>query len=168
MSENRRAWIKTAVGMMVLMEYRNGEDEDESTNETEPTIRLYLPQPGRKAVSYDLTALTEPELDAMEKFFALLFKKARPVVQQRDKVANDALERGDDSFARVYRDAPQFIVREGQVSSDGQGVYDRPEDAPGGHAPDSDSDSSVGGSGDGVASGEAQHCSSEDNGSEAN
>lgn len=160
MSEERYAWLKTAVGQMVIL-VQHGEGK-----ETGPTIRLHLPRPGGRPISYNLTALTKEELDEMRKFFELLFATAEPVVISRDRMAQDALTAGDDSFARVYRQLPQFIVREGSQPRYDQGVHDGSEGLPPGSGGDSDPSEGSGVVCGELADGEPEEDSPQDDGPE--
>jgi len=132
MSENRIAWMRTVLGTSVIMFYPpgvNDEDDDEyeiaNNKELGPTVRLVLPRPNGRAVTMNLTAMTGPELQMMREFYDLLFDLAEPVVRERDKVAQDAFNSGDDAFARIYRQVPQLVIRSGQVPEDYQSIRDR-------------------------------------------
>jgi hypothetical protein len=131
MSEGRYAWVRTILGQFQIMRYNNNPDE-----ETGDTIVLFIPRPGTKPVQMNITSLTWEELDTTRRFFNLMFDLAEPVCRERDKVARDAFEQGDDTYTRSYRQAPQFIVREGAVASYPESVFGGPEDVPAGHGQD--------------------------------
>lgn len=164
MSEDRYAWLRTAVGQMVIMAYNN--DEDDRENTTGPTIRLYLPRPGGRPFSLNITALTKPELDAMRGFFTLLFDTAEPFVLHRDRMAQDALAAGDDSFARVYREVPQFVVRERAKPRHVESLHNGPEGLHPGDRGAGDSSNESGGVRSELADGESSEGSPEDDWSE--
>lgn len=166
MSDSRVAWLKTAIGQFVAMRYLDPtEDENGVTyedNEIGPTYMMILPRPGAKPVKYNLTALTLEELQLTRQFFNMLFDLAEPIVAHRDKVAQDAADEGDDSYARYYRVAPQLVVRSGTLRADDQSILDGSSDDAGGDAVDGDSDGGVRGDGDDVASEDAEDRSPED------
>lgn len=143
MSENRYAWIRLTIGQFVIML-----EPDEA--EVGTSVRLIQPRPGARSVISNITALTVEELDAMEQFFKLLFDTARPVVVARDKAAQDALDQGDDSHARSYRQPPQFVVRERALREHNEGVPVGPDGVPP-VAQGADPDGAVRGTGDGMA-----------------
>jgi hypothetical protein len=132
MSRSRRAWVKTAISTFVL--YRHDpleppeEGDEEATEGYQENVkgenalgynyRIAIPIPRlRKPLNLNLTALTEAELLAVKEFFDLAFSLALPVVRDRDRIAKEAWDAGDDSYPRVYRALPEFVVRGGK---DGQ------------------------------------------------
>lgn len=164
MSDNRIAWLRTMIGQFVILEY---EDELASDKrEIGPDIRLMLTRPTGRAILYNFTALTAAELEETRKFFNLLFDKAEPVVKLRDKVAEDAYASGDDSYIRIYRDVPQFVVRERPVRKDSKGVRLRSEGDAGGAAGGLDSDGGVRELGEELVDGDQEARLPEDNGQE--
>lgn len=159
-SKSRYAWIQTYIGQFVLMRYEEPEDlpeEDAPKGSAEPgpTIRLMLPNRRGKSIYFNLTALTHRELMLLKRLFDMAFEQAEPIVKMRDKAADDAFERGDDSFIRVYRQVPRLVIRKGAVGSDRQGVYDRPEDVPPGSEQGGGDAGRVPGDGDELADGES-------------
>jgi len=160
MSENRVAWVKANFGQLVILKYDDadpGGDTDQpgkTEPDSGPTIRLYVPRPNARDFSLNITALTEEELLAFEEFMAFLFELAKPVVRERDRIASEALADGDDSYTRVYRQAPQFVVRQGAKPADGEGVLRGPDDLPGGSGGGESAtgdDGGLRGAGDGLA-----------------
>lgn len=155
-SENRYAWLRTGIGQFVTMYYEDNplleeQGEEESDLEFGPTVRLILPRQFGPPMKYNITALTFEELDMMRQFFNLLFDLAEPTVRERDRLANEAFEAGDDSYARIYRQVPQYIVRGRPVRADGQGVRDGHEDLPAGTGEDGDPSGGTGVVGGAVA-----------------
>lgn len=138
MSENRLAWIRTHLGQAVIMYYEEDEEgykeDEENTTPIEygPTVRLMIPQKNGRTLFQDITALTLPELEMLREFYNLLFDLAEPSVRERDRIAQDAYDKGDDSYARSYRPVPQFVVRKGTVKPYGEGVLHRLESLFGG------------------------------------
>lgn len=162
MSENRFAWLRVVIGQFVIMHYEDddglqpyGEEETDS-NEHGPTVRLVLPRMFGAPIKYNITALTLDELMKLREFFNLLFDLAEPTVRERDRIAHEALEAGDDSFARVYRQVPQFIVRGRSGRANGKGIHDGHEDAAAGPAVDLSPTGAAGTDGGTVADDDAQ------------
>lgn len=120
MSVGRIAWLRVAIGQFIILRH----PKDDEDKEAGPTVRLYLPRPGARPMQYNLTALTKQELDWLRDLLNLACDLAEPIVEHRDKVAQDAFDNGDDSFARIYRQVPQLIVRERAFEGHGEGVYD--------------------------------------------
>lgn len=163
MSENRFAWLRTVIGQFTIMKYEPSEEDADA--EYGPTVLLYIPRPGGRDISFNLTALTKEELDAIEEFFNLLIAEARPVVADRDRIANEALEAGDDSHARVYRQVPQFIVRKRSKRQDNQGVHDGSQDVSPRDGRDGNLDDGVRRVGNELVDSESSEAGSEDDGS---
>jgi hypothetical protein len=130
LSRSRWGWVKVYFGQFVLWaDYAL----DEENNETDVVqdIKLLYPIPKRPPVSWNLTACTEEELNSIKHLFDTAFALALPIVRERDKEAQDALDNGDDSHSRIYRQVPQLVYREGAVVEHGEGVQHGPADAAG-------------------------------------
>lgn len=128
LSRSRWAWVKIYFGQFVIWaDYR----KDEEGNETDEVldIKLLVPVPNRQPLAWNLTASTEEELVAFKHLVDTAIEWALPIARQRDKEAADALDAGDDSHSRIYRQVPQLVYRKGPESQYGQGVHNRPEDA---------------------------------------
>lgn len=69
---------------------------------------------GSTTTNISLTNLTHTELDAMREFFLIAFANAQGIVKERDRLAKEGLENGDDSFVRLYRTVPTILIREGE------------------------------------------------------
>lgn len=162
----RFAWTLNNIGEFMILV-----NPVEDGSQAGPSVRIFSPIARRNYnVSWDLTGLTEDELVALKQIFDTAFEWALPVVQQRDKDAADAFERGDDSQIRVYRQVPQLVFRKRPEQEYGQSVLHRPEnvspvDDDGSTDPGSDSDGVLG-SGDGVAERDEGVLEPEDDGSE--
>ena len=118
--KNRLAWLRTAAtGQLALLGLDPQQfDEEFQIRETQSeegtTYLLVLTIPGRRTpLKWNLSGMTLPELEATRRFFNLAFDLADPVVRERDKVAADASQDGDDSYSRIYRGLPEFVIREG-------------------------------------------------------
>jgi hypothetical protein len=64
-----------------------------------------------RKVTVTTTALTLPELEALRDSINCAIENSRPIVEERDKIAKEALASGDDSYRRSYRAAPMFNIR---------------------------------------------------------
>ena len=131
-AKERLAWVNTLLGQQTLYFYEEGTEIAERTTEPGPTVKVLIPRLNGQAVHWDLSALTIEELDAMREFFTLAFDTAEPVVRMRDKAAHDAFTEGNDSFARLYRQLPQLVVRERKEREHDQGILNGPSDVPSG------------------------------------
>lgn len=156
MSKNRWAWVRVIFGQFVVL-------VQEETDEIEHTISIYHPTKTGRAISWNLTSLTEEELLKLKELFNAAFDWALPVVRQRDKEAADAFAKGDDSYARSYRQAPQLVFRKRPEREYGEGVQQRSQGVLEGDRGDVDPDGRVRGSGDGVAEHDSSEGSSENN-----
>ena len=169
MSENRLIWLRTVLGQMVIMRYEKGKQQEEEDvaedKERGPTYLLVIPRPNARPVKLNITALTLEELELTRQFFNRLFDLAEPIVKHRDKVAEDAAAEGDDSYARIYRQVPQFIDRAGEISEHDQRLLDGLEDVSDGSG-DGDRSEGLRGSGDVLAPEEQESGRPQDDGSE--
>lgn len=130
LSRNRWGWAKVYFGQFILFaDYFSDEDGNETDNVSD--LKLIYPIPNRPPVSWNLTALTEDELMAVKHLFDTAFELALPIVRERDKEAQDALDNGDDSHSRVYRQVPQLVYREGSIGEYRKSLQHGPEDAAG-------------------------------------
>ncbi len=125
--KERIAWVKTLIGQVALYVYEEGTEVAESTSEPGPTVKVLIPRYKGPTVTWDLSALTHEELMKLKEFFDLAIATAEPVARMRDKAAQDALTAGDDSFARLYRQVPQLVVRKRAQREHGEGVHDGSE-----------------------------------------
>jgi hypothetical protein len=61
--------------------------------------------------------MTEKELTAVRDFLTAVFDAALPIVQAKDKAAQDAWDiDGDDTYYRQYRSAPSVAMRHGALA----------------------------------------------------
>lgn len=124
-SDERYAWITVETGKYVILV---GKDEGHGSD-----VVLHMPRPGKiPDLAIPLTNLTIQELDELQAMFNTAFEWARPVVQQRDKEAEDAWNEGDDSHSRNYRPLPTVVYRKRPVGEHGESVRERPEGVPAG------------------------------------
>lgn len=121
MSPNRFAWLKSVLGQLVIMVHATADVEDDFD------VKILYPQPRSRGIYFDLTSMTGAELDAFEKLITTAVGWARPIVKERDRRAQEALDRGDDSFPRVYRPIPQLIFRKGHERAHWEELRQRPD-----------------------------------------
>jgi hypothetical protein len=108
MGEERVAFLQCIAGSMSIYM----DDPTSKAQENTPSITLLLSQgSGKVPFRINLGSFTEKELDYFEEFITLAIRLARPTVIERDRVAQAALEQGDDSYGRVYRQDPKLVVR---------------------------------------------------------
>jgi hypothetical protein len=167
LAKNKIAILRTQTTqqLSLLINFNNDDPELELENETGESLILVIPVPGRRQpLSWNMTGMTEAELEATRQFFNHLFDQAEPIVRLRDKVANDAFAEGDDSYSRVYRTLPQFIVRPRPELPDSEGIRLGPESPPGRDGGNLYSGDGVRGSGDELADGEPEPSRGQDYG----
>lgn len=162
MSENRFAWVRVAIGQFTIMKFEPEETDDDK--DLGASVVLFIPRPGSRGISYDMTALTSEELKVVREFFNMLFDEAEPVVSDRDRIANEALAAGDDSHARVYRQVPQFVVRKRPQRKDSEGVHDGSQNISSGDRGAGDPDCGVGRVSDELADCQSKEAGTEDDG----
>lgn len=138
-TDERKAWVETSIGTIILQIFKYTgstatQDTDEDSDDTEvydaisidaertDTIRVYFPARGGRPLSINVTSMTEEELLHVAHFFKAVFEIALPLVRERDRMAQDAFNQGDDSFARNYRPVPRLIVRAREVGGDAERV----------------------------------------------
>ena len=119
---DRVAWAEFSTGKLAVNKYPEYQDS-EGPEETDDRVvdeavghsvsLLLTSRFDAKTIKFILTNLTGPELDAFERTFQHAIELARPSVEARDKLAKEAFDSGDDSYERVYRALPTFVVREG-------------------------------------------------------
>lgn len=118
-SPDRQVWTNLHNGSWILFSI-DRRDDDQPDDSTDPddlddqpiweegpnTFVKFTPPHGRTGTRFSLTTLTEEELDAFGDFIQRSIEIARPIVQNRDRIAKEAMENGDDTFIRVYRAVP--------------------------------------------------------------
>jgi len=114
------------VNRLTLQLFENWNQDPEVQNL--PAHRIAFNYAGtRKYLTIFLTALTTAELDCVREFFNKAIDEARPHCEEMDRRAAEALERGDDVFARSYRALPQLVEREREQFRNRQSLRQRPE-----------------------------------------
>lgn len=161
-TENRYAWVTCEAGKFLILV---GDDEGHGSD-----VVLYHPRPGKQPdVAIKLSSLTMPELEALREIFVTAFEWAKPVVERRDKEAEDAWNQGDDTHTRNYRPLPTVVYRKVPVTEHGQSIHERPERIPEGSRRERDGDSGgVRGAGDELAEPDSQQPVTQDDSTETN
>lgn len=122
--DNRVAWAIFDTGSLYISQYDemvDGEEEGERIrNPMRPGSAVaahFRDNFTRKIMKFILTNMTEKELDAFSDIFKHAIELARPVVRERDRIAWEAYESGDDDHhERVYRSPPAKVVRKRKES----------------------------------------------------
>lgn len=70
-------------------------------------VLLFRMNTGRNAFPVDLTALNKKELDTLEEVLKEALAHARPIVEERDRIAEEAAANGDDTYYRRHRVDPK-------------------------------------------------------------
>lgn len=130
-TENRYAWVRCEAGNFIIL---YGDDNGSGSD-----VVFYNPRPGKVSdFALNLSNLTIEELSALKELLDTAFKWAEPVVNQRDKEAQDAWENGDDSHSRNYRPLPTVVYRKEPKREHDESVRERPEGVPEGDSGDGD------------------------------
>lgn len=147
MHDTRKAWVNLPKCDVIMFV---GDNKDKyHYDEDTPPVRIEFRVPGRRSsMLISLTNMTSVELDKFEEFMLHAINRARPIVKDLDRIAQEAYENGDDGFERLYRPLPIFVDRERSESEHGQGVQSGSEgsdveydDSAGDSGPDDDRDS---------------------------
>lgn len=159
-SESRYGWVRTYLGQFVIL-------VDKADDDGDLNVTLYHPKEKARPVALNLTDCTEEELIAMKDLFDKAFELAIDTARRRDKVAEDAFQRGDDRYARSYREVPQLVYRQGALDAHREGVRERHEPVSlGGWGGLPADDAGVRGPGNGVAEQHEDRGAPEDDGPE--
>lgn len=119
--DGRVAWTAFDAGSLFISQYEEMVEDEETgekyRNPMRPgsaVVAHFKTNFGNKAlIKFILTNMTAEELEAFQYIFNHAVELARPVVEERDRIAREALESGaDDHHERVYRSPPTRIVRE--------------------------------------------------------
>lgn len=170
--DNRVAWLRTGpTGQLVLAEIDsdavNEEADLQIDGEEGYTYLLNIFIPGRKnPLRWNFSAMTQEELEKTRQFFNHLFDLADPVVRERDRKANEAFKKGDDSYSRIYRPVPQLVTRERPKRQHDQGVLERPGSIPEGVGGGADLGGGLRAGSPELADGQPQDSGIQDDGSE--
>ncbi len=113
MSQYLRAIALT--GQDRIKVYANPVDGDEEVNPDGPDQEVgedwvLNVTRGKVTFRWNMSRMTEEELNTLKDIFMFAYENALPVAQARDKQAKEAAENGDDIFERRFRTAPHFSI----------------------------------------------------------
>jgi hypothetical protein len=106
---------------------------------------------GYKKFAVNLSAMTTEELLMWQQAIGIAIEWAAPIVQERDRVAREAADNGNDIFYRRHRAAPKLSVFQRQSRPHAEGVPDGPKDVLAGDGSGPAESGGPGGSGGPVA-----------------
>jgi len=95
--------------------YQNATDPEQDI-EGGDNIAIKFPNPTGGTIYHKLTTLTSEELEAVKMIFDLAFSLAAPICKERDRVAAESADRGEDLYSRNYRAKPHVIVKRSVVA----------------------------------------------------
>jgi hypothetical protein len=104
---------------------------DDTPNEDGDEIILSFDN-GHKKYGLNLSGYTEEELLLFKQILEIALKTAMPIVRDRDRVAREAAENGNDIFYRRHRGTPNLSIIPRKVRQYAEGVPDGPQDVLGG------------------------------------
>lgn len=111
LSKNLRAWAQTQSIKVELYIGRRAQHESEAEAFGAENVGLNI-KAGRDSVWLALASLTEQELLAIKDVFVTACDAALPVCQYLDRVAQAAVERGDEEIQpRVFKLAPVVVKK---------------------------------------------------------
>lgn len=153
---SRNAWV-------IQFDQETTDYENNIESESGDTFLLCMEIPGRpRPLIWNITGMTTEEHQATREFFSQLFDLTEPIVRERDRIAHDAANKGDDSFARIYRQLPIFVDRQGTQREDSEGIHDRSVRLAGGGGLGRNTDGGVSSHGDELADSEQDEARSQD------
>lgn len=125
--KDRKVWTRTIGHEAILYHRLPSDDEIEE-------VRLGIRANSQNRPTYvSLTTLTVEEIDALKVVIDEAFALARPICVRFDEEAHQRWEaESDDSNSRLYRAVPVIYRRKRDESQHGEGVPERPEQAPSG------------------------------------
>jgi hypothetical protein len=135
-------WVRTAGERISMSLFRS-----KTTTELGPEVIVWITKTQRAGVPLTLTSKTLDELLGIKALFDYAFALAEPIVRKRDEDAAARYDSGDDSLPRVYRGAPEVVVRPWTEGIDGQSVLQRFEDLPTGDTEEERAANTAGGVG---------------------
>lgn len=107
-SDSRVSFLQNIIGTFSLYLNDSAALEEDRT----PSVVLTLPSHHKMSpTQIGLTSLTSNELNLLEEFLQLAFALTRPIITERDRIAQEAFTRGDDSYGRAYRQPSILVVR---------------------------------------------------------
>lgn len=125
------AWIARLEGVEVRAYIHPPNKSTEGEVDYGENINLGLYNGERRNVIFSLTTLTEKELDAFQRVVTAACARARKTIVERDRIAEEAFQRGDNSYARSYRRVPVVLDRSGAFTEHGESILRGSRRAPG-------------------------------------
>lgn len=99
----REIWPADLTGEEYITQY----ERDAIESDEVPLICLWFALPTADySVGVTLTAMTSEELEAWIEFVNKSVDRARPIVAELDRRAQEAYENGNDAYGRLYRQVP--------------------------------------------------------------
>lgn len=126
LSPDRAGWVEVGKWEFMLIE-RDPQDDETEYNEGLPVMVLGIKAGARPPFFAMLSALTEQEVDELEKFFQFTIEELRPVTARLDLRAQQEKEKGNDNFGRLYRQVARFVSRKRHGIEHPAGVQGRPD-----------------------------------------
>ena len=160
MSENKVAWLDYSQGQVLLFVNENEVQSDHDV------ILHFFTYRGKRPFTLPLTSLTKEELDKLKELIDFAHTWAEPITEERDKVAQDAFDKGDDTIARVYRQVPKLVVRQRPGDEHSKRLPIRPDGVPQSSGGKRDLTDGVRGASAGLAGDDSQQSESQDNSKE--
>jgi hypothetical protein len=117
-AESRVLWTRITDLEVVMYRKPPFEDSPELGN----GIDIALSSPRQRQLSLRLTQWTREELESVRMVINRAFDEAAPICTQRDKVAQEEWEAGNDPYLRIYRPTPHIVDRSGPKPEHGKGI----------------------------------------------
>lgn len=122
MAEERVAFFQSVLGTMSI--YLNNAGSAER-DQTPSVVVLYGADNKRFPYKHSITSMTAAELAHYKEFINMAIEMAEPIVEERDRIAAEAMGEGDDSYGRVYRQPSRIVVRPRLLGPDDHSLMNR-------------------------------------------
>lgn len=127
MSPERAAWVRMGANEVILWDHsRHLAEEDDDEVKEGHTLIFHVSGQARKW-HLQLGTMTEAEIVALKQFMDHVFEQAIPLAHRLDAEARQSWEEHGIDYARLYRVAPQFVVRERVRKEHDPGVQGGPD-----------------------------------------
>jgi hypothetical protein len=133
MSDTRESWVDMPKFSAVCFV---GHDEDwlewkgddaPIVDPENPPVRISITHHGKRyPTTFNFTGMTSQELAAFKAFLVRAIEMAEPICERLDQKALEAFQKGDSSFARLYRPVPKLFIREQLQPEHSEGLQERP------------------------------------------
>lgn len=123
---NQLALMTRLEGVEVRAYYHQAKEEEEVGENI--NLGLYLAE--HRNVVISLTRFTEEELNAFQQVINSACDRARKTVVERDRIAGEAFQSGDNTYVRSYRRVPVVIDRTGAFPEHSESLLRRSRRAP--------------------------------------